>query len=161
MTTTRTMYVLRHTKSSWNEEEVADFDRPLAERGVRDGKRLARHFDEAGIRPDVVLCSSARRAQQTLGFVAKSIGAASVRMLDELYGADVADVFALVHHLDDAVASVLVIGHNPCLAELAQVETKFPTGALATLRWEAEHWEDVRHGEAEVVAIVTPRDLPD
>lgn len=155
------MYVLRHTKSSWDDASLADYDRPLAPRGVRDGKRLARHIAEAGIRPDVVLCSSARRAQQTLAFVAGSLGAPAVRMLDELYGADVADVIAIVHQLDEACSTVLVIGHNPCLAELAQVDTKFPTGALATLRWDAERWEDVRPGEAEVVAVVTPKELPD
>jgi phosphohistidine phosphatase len=155
------MYVLRHAKSSWDDAALSDYDRPLATRGVRDGKRLARHFAEAGIRPDVVLCSSARRAQQTLAFIASSLGAPSVRMLDELYGADVADVIALIQDLDDKVTSVLVIGHNPCLAELAQADEKFPTGALATLRWEAERWEDVRPGEAEVVGLVTPKDLPD
>ena len=161
MATTRTMYVLRHTKSSWDDESLPDYDRPLATRGVRDGKRLAKHISQADIRPDVVLCSSARRSQQTLAFVAGSLGAPAVRMLDELYGADVADVFALVHALEDEFASVLIIGHNPCLAELAQVESKFPTGALATLRWDAEHWEDVRPGEAELVGVVTPRELDD
>jgi phosphohistidine phosphatase len=82
-------------------------------------------------------------------------------MLDELYGADVADVIALVHKLDNAYTSVLVIGHNPCIAELAQTDEKYPTGALATLRWDAESWEDLRPGEGEVVSIVTPRELRD
>jgi phosphohistidine phosphatase len=157
----RTLYVLRHAKSSWDDESLADYDRPLSERGVRDGKRLSKFMADAGIRPDVVLCSSARRAQQTLAFVAGSLGAPAVRMLDELYGADVADVIALIHQLDDDVRAVLVIGHNPCLAELVQTDEKFPTGALATLRWDAERWEDVRPGEAEVVGVVTPRELPD
>jgi phosphohistidine phosphatase len=156
MATPRTLYVLRHVKSSWDDDTLSDYDRPLAERGVRDGKRLARHLAEANIRPDIVLCSSARRAQQTLSFIAASLGAPAVRMLDELYGADVDDVIALIHQLDDELRSVLVIGHNPCLAELAQTDEKFPTGALATLRWDAEHWEDVRPGEAEMVSLVEP-----
>ena len=161
MATSRTLYVLRHVKSSWDDDTLSDYDRPLAERGVRDGKRLARHIADANIRPDIVLCSSARRAQQTLSFIAASLGAPAVRMLDELYGADVDDVIALIHQLDDELRSVLVIGHNPCLAELAQTDEKFPTGALATLRWDAERWEDVRPGEAEMVSLVTPRELPD
>ena len=161
MATTRTMYVLRHTKSSWDEESLSDYDRPLAPRGLRDGKRLARHFANENVRPDVVLCSSARRAQETLAQVAHSLGTPSVRMLDELYGADVADVLGFVRDLDDAYRSVLVIGHNPCVAELAQTAEKFPTGALATLRWDAESWDDVRAGEAELVSIVTPRELSD
>jgi phosphohistidine phosphatase len=161
MATTRTMYVLRHTKSSWDDETLSDYDRPLAARGLRDGKRLARHFAEANVRPDVVLCSSARRAQETLAQIAVALGAPAVRMLDELYGADVDDVIALVHELDDTFTSVLVIGHNPCVAELAQTDEKYPTGALATLRWDAESWDDLRPGEAEVVSIVTPRELPD
>lgn len=155
------MFVLRHTKSSWDDETVSDYDRPLAARGIRDSKRLAQHIASANIRPDIVLCSSARRAQQTLAAVGSALGAPVVRMLDELYGADVADVMALVQALDDTYSSVLVIGHNPCLAELAQTDEKFPTGALATLRFDAERWEDVRPGEAEVLAVVTPRELPD
>lgn len=161
MATTRTMYVLRHTKSSWDDDTLSDYDRPLAPRGLRDGKRLAAYIAREGPRPDVVLCSSARRAQETLAQIAHSLGTPVVRMLDELYGADVADVISLVHQLDNAYTSVLVIGHNPCIAELAQVREKFPTGALATLRWDADAWEDLRPGEAEVVSVVIPRDLPD
>lgn len=161
MASTRTVYALRHAKSSWDDEALTDYDRPLASRGIRDAKRLARHIADAGIRPDAVLCSSARRAQQTLAFVASSLGAPVVRMLDELYGADVADVVALLHQLDDGFSTVLVIGHNPCLAELAQADARFPSGALATLRFDAERWEDVRPGEAEVVAVVVPKELPD
>jgi phosphohistidine phosphatase len=161
MATARTMYVLRHTKSSWDDESLSDFDRPLAPRGLRDGKRLARHIAEAHVRPDVVLCSSARRAQETLAQIAHSLGTPVIRMLDELYGADVADVIRFVHALDNAHSSVLVIGHNPCVAELAQTAEKFPTGALATLRFDAESWDDLRPGEAEVVSIVAPKDLAD
>jgi phosphohistidine phosphatase len=161
MATTRTLYVMRHTKSSWTDEALSDYDRPLAARGLRDGRRLARYFAEQSLRPDVVLCSSARRAQETLAQLAVALGAPVVRMLDELYGADVADVIALVQGLDDAYTTVLVIGHNPCIAELAQADEKFPTGALATLRWDAESWEDLRAGEGELVSIVTPKELTD
>src|SRR4051794_12104226 len=122
MATTRTMYVLRHTKSSWENETLSDYDRPLAPRGLRDGKRLARYIADQNLQPDVVLCSSARRAQETLAQLAVSLGAPVVRMLDELYSADVDDVIALVHGLDDVHTSVLVIGHNPCIAELAQAD---------------------------------------
>lgn len=161
MATTRTMYVLRHTKSSWDDETLSDYDRPLAPRGLRDGKRLAAHLAQEGVRPDVVLCSSARRTQETLAQIAPSLGAPAIRMLDELYGADVADVIAIVHTLDNAYTTVLVIGHNPCVAELAQTSEKFPTGALATLRWDAENWDDLRPGEADVVSVITPRELGD
>jgi phosphohistidine phosphatase len=155
------MYVLRHTKSSWSDGDLSDYDRPLAPRGLRDGKRLARYIAEQNLRPDVVLCSSARRAQETLAQIAHSLGTPIIRMLDELYGADVADVITLVHALDNECTTVLIIGHNPCIAELAQTDEKFPTGALATLRWDAESWEDLRPGEAELVSIVTPSELAD
>jgi len=161
MATTRTVYVLRHTKSSWDDESLSDYDRPLAPRGLRDGKRLGAYIAREDLRPDVVLCSSARRAQETLAQIAHSLGTPVVRMLDELYGADADEVISLVHGLDDEHTSVLIIGHNPCIAELAQTTEKFPTGALATLRFDAESWEDLQHGEAEVVSIVTPKDLAD
>src|SRR3954471_22181071 len=84
----KTLYLLRHAKSSWDDANVSDYDRPLSARGERAARRIAGHFRRARIRPDLVLCSSAIRTQATLGALAPVLdGEPKVQVEAELYGA--------------------------------------------------------------------------
>lgn len=164
------LYLLRHAKSSWKDPGLADHDRPLAGRGRRAAKAVARHLREQGIDPELVLCSPARRARETLERIEPALGRGAVRVERELYGAG-AD--ALLEHLrgvPDAVGSVLVIGHNPGLQQLAlglarpapaveELEMKYPTAGLASLVFEGPSWRDLDRGSAELAGFVRPRDL--
>jgi len=164
------LYVLRHAKSSWKDASLADHDRPLAGRGRRAAKAMARYVRDAGIAPELVLCSTALRARQTLERLEPALGKRSTRVEAELYGAGPRALLERVHAVPDPVEAVLVIGHNPGLQELVldlarpaaarrEVEIKFPTCGLAALECPATRWPDVRAGEAELVAFVRPRDL--
>src|ERR671923_1158092 len=135
------LFLLRHAKSSWKDEGLADRDRPLAGRGRRAAKVMARHLQEEKISPALVLCSPARRTRETLEAVSPS---GEVRIEDELYGASEAELLERLRRVPEAIESVMLIGHNPAIEELAlglasrgerleDVERKFPTGALATL----------------------------
>jgi phosphohistidine phosphatase len=164
------LYLLRHAKSSWKHPGLADHDRPLAGRGRRAAKAVARHLRAEGIDPELVLCSTARRARETLERIEPALGRGAVRVERELYGAG-AD--ALLEHLrgvPDAVGSVLVIGHNPGLQQLAlglarpapavaELEAKYPTAGLASLVFEGLSWRDLDRGSAELAGFVRPRDL--
>jgi phosphohistidine phosphatase len=166
----RTLYVLRHAKSSWDEPALADHERPLAPRGRRAAKAIAGHISREHIEPGVVLCSSAVRAVQTLDLLRAALGSdATVTVEDELYGATADELVERVRRLPDDVASAMLIGHNPCLerlvltlassgAELKRVEKKFPTAALATLMFDAT-WNRLAAGEAVLAAYVVPKDL--
>ena len=83
----RVLYLLRHAKSSWADDTLADHERPLANRGVRNAERMAAHLLDVHVEPDLVLCSSAVRTRQTLDLVKRSIGEAPVQIEDGLYGA--------------------------------------------------------------------------
>jgi phosphohistidine phosphatase len=166
-----TLYLLRHAKSSWDDSGRPDHERPLAPRGVRAGERMARHLREAGVAPQLVLCSSAARARQTLELVRPSLGDAEVRVEDELYAASSAQLSARLRAVPEAVADVLLVGHNPGLQELAlalaaggaalpDLAAKFPTGALATLRIGQAAWAELADGDAELTALAAPRRLP-
>jgi phosphohistidine phosphatase len=166
----RRLYLLRHAKSSWKQPELADHDRPLAGRGRRAADAIARHMREREIAPGLVLCSTARRARETLERIQPSLASAPVRHEPELYGASAAELLERVRGVPDGVASVLLIGHNPAIAQLAldiarpsprrrDLEGKFPTGALAALAVPAASWRDLEHDGAELVAFVRPRDL--
>ena len=162
------LYLLRHAKSSWKDTSLPDHDRPLAGRGRRAAKAIARHLREQGIEPELVLCSSARRARETLERIEPALGSAAVRVEDDLYGAGASALLERLRGVSDSVESVMLIGHNPALQDLAldlarpsstadDLAAKYPTAALATLELSA--WNELEHGTAELTAFVRPRDL--
>jgi phosphohistidine phosphatase len=169
--TVRTMILLRHAKSSWSDSTLADIDRPLAPRGKRASRKLAEHIRRKKIQPALVLCSPSRRTRQTLEAVEASLGKRCVvELVPQLYGASEQQLLEQLQALPDPVRSVMVIGHNPGLHDLALVlashgpdlqrlEEKFPTGALATLVVGGEHWTALGPGAAELVDYVVPRQL--
>jgi phosphohistidine phosphatase len=165
----RTLYLLRHAKSSWDDPALADRERPLAPRGRKDGKLLAEHLRKQGIEPELVLCSAAARTRETLELVRPALGGATVAVEDELYGASSDELLARLRRVPDEVGSVMVIGHNPGLEqlalglastgdELARLEEKFPTAALATLAL-TQAWAALAPGNAVLAAYVVPKQL--
>ena len=162
----RLLHIVRHAKSSWEDEPLADHDRPLAPRGRKAAKRLARHLRSEGILPSLVLCSSARRARETLERIGPD---GRLQIERELYGASDTELLERLRRVPEATDSVMLIGHNPAVRELtlrlagsgarlADVERKFPTAALATLTWTGA-WSELGPGSAELVAFVTPKEL--
>jgi phosphohistidine phosphatase len=167
----RRVYLLRHAKSSWKDRSLADRDRPLAGRGRRAAKAVARHLEAEGIRPDLVLCSPARRTRETLERVEGAFGdRVEARLEETLYGASEAELLARLKALPQQVGSVMLIGHNPGLEELAlalasegaglaRLREKYPTAALATIDLSANDWSAIERGSGALVAYVRPRDL--
>jgi phosphohistidine phosphatase len=169
MAARRQLYVLRHAKSSWDDPGLEDHDRPLAPRGRRAVQLIARHLLDSNIHPDQVLCSSARRAVETCEGV--SPGGELVIERD-LYLASSDGLLARLHQVPAGAGSVMLIGHNPALqmlvleladpgdasSDLDAVDTKFPTGALATLAFDGP-WSGLRPGSAKLESLLRPRDL--
>jgi phosphohistidine phosphatase len=166
--TDRRLYLLRHAKSSWKDQGLADHDRPLAGRGRRAAKTIRRHLKAHGIEPELVLCSTATRARQTLEGIEPALGRGAVRVEPDLYGAGAAALLARVQDVPAGVRSVMIIGHNPGLQDLAlllardgsmELEEKFPTAALATLAFRGPGWDVLDRGTAKLIEFVRPRDL--
>jgi phosphohistidine phosphatase len=165
------LYLLRHAKSSWDDPTLADHDRPLAPRGRRAAKVMAKHLQRNEIAPELVLCSGSRRTRQTLKRIAPGLGdSAEVQIRSELYAASSAELLEVLREQPDEVGSVMVIGHNPGIQdlalnlarggpEIARVRRKFPTGALATLELEGS-WRGLAPGTAELTSFVKPKELP-
>jgi phosphohistidine phosphatase len=165
----RSIYLLRHAKSSWK-SGVPDHDRPLARRGRRAAKAIRRHLQEEGIEPELVLCSTARRAVETQERIEPALGSSDVRIERDLYGAGSDALLDRLRSVPDDVGSVMLIGHNPGLqllaldlarpaAERDELEEKFPTAALVTLAVRSASWHLLEPGTAELVGFVRPRDL--
>jgi phosphohistidine phosphatase len=164
MSEMRQLFLLRHAKSSWDEPLLADHDRPLAPRGRKAAKRIGAHVRREQIRVALVLCSSARRARETLDLVAPP---GEVRIERELYGATAAELLERLRRVPDDVDAVMLIGHEPAMRDLAVglvgggselTDRKFPTAALATLTF-AGPWSTLAPDHAELAAFVRPREL--
>ncbi|WP_338498742.1 histidine phosphatase family protein [Streptomyces sp. SJL17-4] len=174
----RRLFVLRHSKSAWP-EGVADHDRPLGPRGLRDAPAAGRFLTETGGLPDLVLCSPARRARQTWELAAAELNSPVPTCHDpRLYGADDAELLDVLHDVPDEVATLVLVGHNPGLEDLVlllaagedgangstgadgsaleRVRTKFPTSAIAVLTWYGT-WAGLRPGEALLTDLAIPR----
>ena len=166
-----TLYLLRHAKSSWADPTLPDRERPLAPRGRRDGKRIAKHLVRLGIEPELVLCSSAERTLETLELMRRGLSATSTVMLEkELYAASSDRLLERIRAVPEAVTSVMLIGHNPGLhdvavvlasagAELERLKAKFPTAALATLALPNTTWSQLSQADAVLAAYVVPTQL--
>lgn len=162
--------LLRHAKSSWDEPGLDDHDRPLAPRGRRAAVAIASHLEAGRQRPRLVVCSTARRARETLEVILPVIEAADVEFEPALYHASLERLRRLVAALPDAVDDVLMVGHNPGFQELAadlalpgplrdRVAQKLPTGALVTLEGPMDRWDELAGGGATIAELVLPREL--
>ena len=167
----RRLLLLRHAKSSWETPGLPDHERPLARRGRHAIRAIRRHVAAGSDTPDLVLCSTARRAVETWEGVAPGFLPVTVDFSPELYGATAAELLRRLQRVPEGIACLLVVGHNPGLEELAsglvgtgeaemrrRLETKFPTGALATFVV-AGPWAELGWGTAELTEYVVPRDL--
>ena len=163
-----TLLLLRHAKSAWDDPALPDHDRPLNERGRRAAPAMGRRIQAAGFRPDLVLCSSARRAQDTWSLVAQELEAKPrVAVERELYLCGANALLARLRRLR-AEDCVLLVAHNPDLHELAvglaadgppaalrALIAKLPTGGLVALS--VEGWRALAPDSARLLLFATPR----
>jgi phosphohistidine phosphatase len=166
----KTLLLLRHAKSSWDEPTVADFDRPLAARGRRDAPRLGRFLGSSGVVPDFVLCSTAKRARETWKLVAKAAKYdGRVDYADQVYEATTERLVRLVRSLPAEAETAMLVGHNPGFEDLihmlctpdGRMGLLVPTGTLACVELGVDRWETVGGGAGSLRWLVVPRILGD
>lgn len=171
--TQRTLLLLRHAKSSWDDPSLADFDRPLAGRGREAAPRLGAEMARRGWPPDLAIVSPALRTRQTWDLAAAALPRRPDVTFDRaIYEAPATRILDAIRAVPDRVSTLLVVGHNPGLEELAalltgpdsepdalaRMQEKFPTGALARLTFDGR-WPGLARGTAMLQDFATPRDL--
>jgi phosphohistidine phosphatase len=170
---TRRLVLLRHAKSSWQEAEIDDHERPLNRRGKQAGDLLAAYFATRD-GPELILCSSARRTRETLDRIRPAFASPpEILIEDGLYLASAASLLMRIAKVPDPVRHPLVIAHNPGTHELAdrlaahsaqklraRLSGKFPTGAAASYRIVGP-WRGIAHASVFLTEFVTPADLSD
>lgn len=172
----RQLLLLRHAKSSWDDPRTVDHDRPLDARGQHDAAAMGEAMRKLGLSPDIVLVSTARRTRETLAAIEPIEGSPLVDEHEALYLAPAEAMLGMLHAVPETARSVLLIGHNPGLHNLAltlvgpaglakagrdaeRLGERYPTGALAEFAI-ATPWWGVEAGAGRLVRFLCPRDLP-
>ncbi|MET9854542.1 histidine phosphatase family protein [Streptomyces sp. NPDC006450] len=166
------LVLLRHAKSAW--PDVADHERPLGPRGLRDAPAAGRWLRDAGCSPSLVICSTARRTRETWALAAGQLGAEiPVRFDERVYAAEPEDLLEVVSEVPEEVRTLLLVGHNPGLEDLAlslarkavaaaeaeareRLSRKFPTSAIAVLTCPGS-WQELAPGSARLTDFAVPR----
>ena len=162
----KTLLVLRHAKSSWDDQSLDDHERPLNARGERDAPRMGRLARKKRLSVELIISSDALRARLTAEAVADAIGYGGQILLDpRLYHASAADILAVLRSaVDDNVTTVMIVGHNPGLEDLVARLTGdpegLPTAALAQIALPIDRWSDVTAStRGTLVGLWRPKEL--
>lgn len=161
----KTLLILRHAKSSWDNAHLNDHDRPLNARGRADAPHVGERLKAEGLQPDLILTSSAERALATAEAVAVACGYnGELRVEQQLYHAYPETYRAVLQTVGDEYGRVLFIGHNPglelWLAELTGQEVIMPTAALAQIVFDISCWASMsEETTGQLVQVWRPREV--
>ncbi len=167
------LLLLRHAKSSWADPGQSDFDRPLNSRGRATAPVMARFVVEQGLAPQRVVCSTARRARETLALMLPAIATDLEATLSRrLYEADAEGYLTAARTAGGTAGTLLLVGHNPAMEEVAMVlaptgdpdallllREKFPTCGLAVIDFDKPRWNDIGPGAGRLTAFHTPKSV--
>jgi phosphohistidine phosphatase len=161
----KTILILRHGKSSWGHNQLADHDRPLKKRGKHDAPRMGQLIYAEGVVPDAILSSTAFRARDTAELAAEACGfAGEIQFRRDLYHSWPEDIFDILRSLNADIEIAMVVSHNPgleaLLYSLTDVDEWLPTAALAQVRVDIATWNDLTdETEGELVNLWRPQML--
>ena len=162
----KTLFVIRHGKSSWEDPQLSDHDRPLLPTGIKKTKRIANYLKEKISVPDLMLSSTAKRAHETAKIIAEKINypVDYIKTSSKLYHAGSDDIYTTLYTLDNAINSVMIFGHNPTFTYFVNhyldpgIEN-LPTSGVVCVEFNCDIWEDVNVSSFQVNFVVFPRML--
>ena len=160
----RTLFLVRHAKSSWDYPELADIDRPLNSRGAKNAPQMGRRLHHKGIRPDLLLSSPANRAISTAYEIAKEIGypSESVKSSKDIYHAGERELLRIVQNQDDQHSTIMLFGHNPGFTWFAnsltgeQIEN-IPTAGIVAIEFDCDSWKNVTYDQGKMQFFDYPK----
>lgn len=161
------IHLLRHAKSSWKNEALADIDRPLNKRGIRSCRFMAQHIYDAGCRFKNVFCSPAVRARSTIELISSHLPIKDVQWQidEELYGCGSEGLLEWCRSLDESISELLIIGHNPTLTVFCNRLSNsnisnIPTCGYVQLTIRNDcRWQEISEASAELTAFLKPKEL--
>lgn len=159
------LYLIRHAKSSWGNPDLDDHERPLNARGKRDAPEMGKRLKKSGVKPDLIVSSSAKRALKTAKIIAQELGypKAGIVVEEAIYESEsMASLLAVIRQFDDAHNHVFMLGHNPAFTMLSrllsdhQVEN-IPTGGVFCMDFDIASWQQVAAGKGKLVFFDYPK----
>lgn len=161
------LVLVRHAKSSWKNTELADFDRPLSNRGKRDASAMAERLKQWDLQPTLILSSPAKRARKTAKIVAEALDYSNeaISWDSRIYLQGVNSLLVALTETDDHHGVVLLVGHNPNLTELAERLTgdaldEIPTAGVVLIRCNGKDWRDLAETGGETERFDYPKKHP-
>jgi phosphohistidine phosphatase len=159
----KTLYVLRHAKSSWDNAGLADFDRPLNGRGKIAAPFMGQVLEEYEFEPGIILSSPAVRARETARLVKEAAALdAEIKYNERIYEASPQTLLQIAASLDDRFTSAMIVGHNPGMEGFVRVLTgrleSMPTASLAVIDLDVMGWEQIGAGVGKLRRIIRPKD---
>ncbi|KZB70078.1 phosphohistidine phosphatase [Thalassospira sp. MCCC 1A01148] len=169
----KTLLLLRHAKSSWADPGRSDHDRELNRRGEKAAPFMGRYLRQHELVPDLIWCSTAARAVQTLGLLGRDFATdADVIYNEDLYMASERVLLENLHHTHEDAKQVMFVGHNPGIEVFAQslygdgnadareiMARKYPTCALAHFEFDVDHWGEIAPGTGRLIDFIKVKDL--
>jgi phosphohistidine phosphatase len=161
----KTIFIVRHAKSSWAEPFQQDFERSLNERGMRDAPEMAARFKSRGFNPELILTSTAKRAMDTCLIFANKLEypKSAIRLKGELYHAPLQVLWQVIHSIENEYDTVMLFGHNPGLTDLANDMTvtfridNLPTCSVLGMQAECDAWNDFKLSEKSLLYVDYPK----
>ncbi|MBN2746408.1 MAG: histidine phosphatase family protein [Bacteroidales bacterium] len=159
----KTLYILRHGKSSWDNVGMSDYDRPLLKKGESRTLKVSKYLVKMKLKPDLIISSPAKRAKQTAKIIAKELNTPLV-FDDNLYPGNSLSILDSVYSIDNEINSVIIVGHNPGLTtvvrELMDNDLDWlPTSGLAYGTWQTDKWTDISLSRPMEVKIILPKQI--
>ena len=159
----KTLFVLRHAKSSWENAELSDFERPLNERGLEEAPLVGKIIFEMRYEPEIIVSSPAKRAKQTAVSVKENARIETEVRLDErIYEASPQRLIRVISELDDEKKSAMIVGHNPGLEGLIKILTgglqPMRTASLAVIDLDAAKWHEISPESGRLRKLIRPKD---
>lgn len=160
----KTLVLLRHAKSSWDNHDLSDFDRPLNERGLRDTPRMGKRFKEKAITPDKLITSPANRALTTCMLFAETIGfpKQNIKTDERLYHAEEEEILDIVQNLKEPDDVVILVGHNPGFTDFVNHLMNIridnvPTCGIVACKLPVKQWKEVTWHSGELLFFDYPK----
>lgn len=162
----KTLYIVRHAKSSWDYPELPDVERPLLEKGINNTKKILRELNERKVSVDIMVASHAKRARETANLIARGINfpVEKIEISNHIYQVDRDEIFNIIFSQNDNHKSMMIVGHNPTLTQFANLflEDKIdflPTSGVISVSFETDKWIDVIRVKYATNFVIFPKML--
>lgn len=160
----KTLFLVRHAKSSWDNSELSDHDRPLSKRGKRDAPFMGKLLNQKHIKPDIIITSSAKRAYSTAKNFVKELNYKKGKLVVDknIYESGTSELINIIKKIDDKHNSVMLFGHNPALTMLNNYLSdksidNIPTCAVVTIEFDVDSWGKISSGSGKQVFFEYPK----